>query len=219
MRQHLPVLQSDDIFNRIGVGSPCTADWNAMRGGERVRHCGQCRQNVYNLSEMSRPEALALIQAREGRMCVRLFRRPDGTMVTQDCWERLRAARRRGRIAFMVALVVIGFSQLALKVAGVMAIWRWIEVGRAVERPVMGEMVVAPEPVMPVMEPATPAEPVVEPAEPVVDPAPEAAPTPPKRPHTKKPPRLPHDKKYPLMGKLAMPPEPLMGDMIVDDVK
>ena len=77
-----------------------------------MRFCGQCRQNVYNVEAMSRGEARRLIAAREGRLCVRILRRPDGTVVTADCWARLRAARRRGFLPFLGMMVLVGFTEL-----------------------------------------------------------------------------------------------------------
>src|SRR5262245_30602687 len=37
---------------RLRIASPCSADWDEMTGDDRVRFCGRCRKNVYNLSEM-----------------------------------------------------------------------------------------------------------------------------------------------------------------------
>jgi hypothetical protein len=72
-------------LERMGVSSPCSADWGAMHGDERVRRCAQCELDVFNLSELTRAEAQALVRARDGRLCVRFFRREDGTVVTKDC--------------------------------------------------------------------------------------------------------------------------------------
>lgn len=69
----------------IEVASPCTVPWDSMSGRGRIRHCGQCRQNVYSLSEMSKEEAVSLLRRTEGKLCVRVYRRPDGTVVTRDC--------------------------------------------------------------------------------------------------------------------------------------
>jgi hypothetical protein len=153
MPLHLPLVD-DHLFDDIGVATPCTADWNEMRGDERVRHCGQCRQNVYDLSTMTRAEALATIRAREGRMCVRLFRRTDGTVVTSDCWERLRAARRRGTFAFVATLVLVCVAHLALKVAGFVSLWSWVQDRTAVTH-TMGK-VAMPPPVPPAARPDLP---------------------------------------------------------------
>jgi hypothetical protein len=42
---------------------------------------------------MSEPDALKLVNAAEGRLCIRFFRREDGTMLTRDCPVGLRAVR------------------------------------------------------------------------------------------------------------------------------
>src|SRR5262249_55448755 len=69
-------------------------------GDDRVRHCSECDLNVYNLSEMTRAEAERLILIREGRLCVRFYRRSDGTILTQNCPCGLRVLIRRvSRIA------------------------------------------------------------------------------------------------------------------------
>lgn len=81
------------ILDGIEIASPCHAGWEDMAGDERSRFCGQCRLNVYNLSAMTRGEAEALVAEKEGRLCVRFYRRRDGTVLTQNCpvgWQRER---------------------------------------------------------------------------------------------------------------------------------
>lgn len=56
-----------------------------MEGDDRVRFCPECELNVYNLSAMTEEQALALVQEREGRLCVRFYQREDGTVLTSDC--------------------------------------------------------------------------------------------------------------------------------------
>lgn len=78
------------VLDAIRIATPCPADWETMNSvpgqrRERVRHCEQCSLNVYDLSAMSRREAEDLVQAAEGRLCVRLYRRQDGTVITRDC--------------------------------------------------------------------------------------------------------------------------------------
>jgi len=77
-----------------------------MEGDERVRFCSQCKLNVFNLSSMSRREAEALVRSKEGRLCIRFYRRSDGTILTDNCPVGLRAARRR------VALLLAGAATL-----------------------------------------------------------------------------------------------------------
>jgi hypothetical protein len=140
MRRHLKVLD-ERILDDVGVAAPCDADWNSMKGDERVRHCPACRQNVYNLSAMTRREAVDLVAAREGRVCIRMLRRTDGTLVTRDCRELLCRARQRGLVAYAVALVLLLAVNLGLRAWGAYALWSWWEDRQA---PLMGAMVPPP---------------------------------------------------------------------------
>jgi hypothetical protein len=81
-----------------------------MKGDDRVRDCSQCKLSVYNLSAMSRQEAEALIREREGNLCVRLYQRFDGTVITDDCPLALRKIRDSVRLA--VRIVIAIFSLL-----------------------------------------------------------------------------------------------------------
>jgi hypothetical protein len=93
----------------VKVATPCPASWDEMTGNDRVRFCGQCNLNVYNLSGMRRVEAERLVASTEGRLCVRYYRRKDGTILTKDCPVGLAALRRRiSRAASAVAGLVFG---------------------------------------------------------------------------------------------------------------
>ena len=72
-------------LNNIKVASPCSANWDEMLGDDRKRYCGECKLNVFNLSGMTKMEAENLLLDSEGRVCVRFYRRSDGTVLTQDC--------------------------------------------------------------------------------------------------------------------------------------
>ena len=94
----------------VRVAAPCPADWERMVGDERMRYCGQCNLHVYNLSGMTRAEAEALITNAEGRLCVRFYRRADGTVLTRNCPVGLRALKRRvSRTAGAMLSAVLGF--------------------------------------------------------------------------------------------------------------
>ncbi|HEX8284080.1 MAG TPA: carboxypeptidase-like regulatory domain-containing protein [Pyrinomonadaceae bacterium] len=89
-----------DLLSRMRVATPCPTSWEAMEGDDRVRFCRMCELHVYNVSELTRAEAESLVARTEGRLCARLYRRADGTVLTKDCPTGLRAARRRvGRAA------------------------------------------------------------------------------------------------------------------------
>src|SRR5215213_4076128 len=97
-------------LENIRVASPCSADWDQMAGNDRTRFCGQCNLNVYNLTSMTRTEAEALIGRTEGQLCVRYFRRADGSIITKDCPVGLRAVRRRmSYVARAVCSAVLTF--------------------------------------------------------------------------------------------------------------
>ncbi len=83
---------TNPLYN-IKIASPCSADWNEMMGDERKRYCGDCKLNVYNLSEMTKAQAENLIVKSEGSLCVRFYRRADGTILTKDCpvgWQKVK---------------------------------------------------------------------------------------------------------------------------------
>jgi hypothetical protein len=65
-----------------------------MQGDDKARFCLTCHKNVYNLSGMSRNEAEALIQEKEGKLCVTFYQRDDGTLLTADCPVALRVVQR-----------------------------------------------------------------------------------------------------------------------------
>jgi hypothetical protein len=117
-----------------------------------VRFCGQCRQNVYNVEAMSRGEARRLIAAREGQVCVRILRRPDGTVVTADCWARLRAARRRGLLPFLGMLVLVGYTELIAMGFGLARLGAMVGGGcrsrPRVSLPISGQLAGPPTPIM-----------------------------------------------------------------------
>ena len=97
-------------LKNLRVASPCNVDWDQMLGDDRVRFCGQCNLNVYNLSDMTRSEAELLIGNKEGRLCVRYYKRKDGSIITRDCPVGLRAIRRRmSYIARAVSSAALSF--------------------------------------------------------------------------------------------------------------
>jgi len=86
---------TNDRLSSIRIAAPCQSSWEAMAGDERVRHCTLCSLNVYNFAEMTRDEVRELLVRTEGRVCARLYRRADGTVLTRDCPMGLRALQRR----------------------------------------------------------------------------------------------------------------------------
>jgi hypothetical protein len=108
--------QSFDI-NKLRVAAPCSVPWETMNGDERSRHCQLCDLKVYNISEMTAAEVGNLVEKTEGRICGRLYKRADGTVLTKDCPVGLRAFyKRTARLAgaaltAIFALFSVGFGQ------------------------------------------------------------------------------------------------------------
>ena len=112
MRTEIPLLQN------VRVAAPCHASWDDMTPvqGERVRICEGCQKRVYTLSAMGQAEAEGLLRSHEGHLCVRYYRRQDGTILSSDCPVGLRAARRLvlTRVGVSVGLCLL----LSVAIAG-----------------------------------------------------------------------------------------------------
>ena len=79
----------------VKIASLCPANWSEIYGDERKRFCSECKLNVYNLSEMTQSEAENFVINAEGRVCVKFYRRADGTILTKDCPLGWQAFKRR----------------------------------------------------------------------------------------------------------------------------
>jgi hypothetical protein len=105
---------TNESLKDIRVATPCTASWEGMAGDERVRHCTLCSLNVYNFQEMTRDAIRVLLDRTEGRVCARLYRRPDGTLLTSDCPKGFQAVRQRmSRAAAAIAAALFTVSAFA----------------------------------------------------------------------------------------------------------
>ena len=97
-------------LDNVRVASPCSSDWDSMYGDDQKRFCKECKLNVYNLSGMTREDAERLVTNAEGRLCVRFYRRPDGTIITQDCpvgWAKIKQRTRIYATAAMSMLMAL----------------------------------------------------------------------------------------------------------------
>jgi hypothetical protein len=104
-------MKSAFDLDRLRVAAPCPKSWEDMVGDSRVRFCDHCHLNVYNLAELTQKETQRLILSSEGRLCGRLYRRSDGTLLTKDCPVGLQAVRKRiSRRAAAVFATLLGLS-------------------------------------------------------------------------------------------------------------
>ena len=119
MPRALPIFQDPSSLDEIPVATPCPAEWADMVGSDTVRFCASCQKNVFNLSGMKREEALDLLRATEGRICVRFFRRADGTVLTEDCPVGIALVLRRAkRVTLAAAALSVGALAALLAVLG-----------------------------------------------------------------------------------------------------
>lgn len=88
-----------NLLNELRIASPCPKLWQEMQltEEEAVRFCGECCKNVYDVASMSEVQTKLLLQkaaaAGQGRVCLQLYRRADGTVITDDCPVGLRRVR------------------------------------------------------------------------------------------------------------------------------
>lgn len=86
-----------------------------MQGDDRVRYCAECKLNVYDFSALTAREIEQLVTRTEGRLCGRLYKRPDGTLLTADCpigfRTRVRRLSRAAAAAF--SALTMGISAAA----------------------------------------------------------------------------------------------------------
>ena len=81
-----------------------------MKGDDRIRFCGRCNLNVYNLAVMKPHEVEALVRRTNGRLCGRLYMRDDRTATLRDCGgSRARKVTRRV-VAAGIFLLLTAFS-------------------------------------------------------------------------------------------------------------
>jgi len=132
---------ANDLLANLRVAAPCPASWEAMAGDERMRHCTLCDLNVYNFAEMTSGDIRELLARTEGRVCARLYRRADGTVLTRDCPTGLRALRRRASRA-AAALVAMLLSLPGMAFGGVTCKTRGAKVKLTVERVAAGQAAV-----------------------------------------------------------------------------
>lgn len=162
----LPLLQ------RAQIAAPCSARWDDMSGDDRTRHCAQCDLDVHNVAAMTESEAEALLRAAfddDGsitqRLCARIYRRADGTILTANCpvgVETLRAKARRSAARVAAALgitTLIGWAAAVEQGPG--AVWAGYHpfttvanlIGKQVQTPVQtftaGRIFIAPTPPSP----------------------------------------------------------------------
>lgn len=118
-----PEPDAPRLLDVIDIPKPCQVPWDTMTGDERIRFCGMCKKNVYNISEMGTSEAESFLQENLGSVCLSFFRRADGTIVTDTCPKFLKPVRDGFQCIRKVAAIILsallstspGFAQTSGK--------------------------------------------------------------------------------------------------------
>ena len=88
------------FLKNLTIPSPCSADWNSMKGNNQVRFCEHCDLSVHNLSQMTRHQAERLVARSNGRLCVQFVPDANGNPLLSQAGLKLhRISRRASRIA------------------------------------------------------------------------------------------------------------------------
>jgi hypothetical protein len=67
--------------------TPCPRTWESLEPdpeGASWRSCDACQLQVHDVAALHEDEAQELIRERDSRLCLRVLRRPDGTVVTRE---------------------------------------------------------------------------------------------------------------------------------------
>jgi len=101
------------FLDALRIATPCPVSWESMTGDDRKRFCSSCSLHVYDVSALTSRAAERLVRSASGkRLCLRLWRRADGRVVTRDCGRVRAAIARRTAWVRSVAAAVMAFFAL-----------------------------------------------------------------------------------------------------------
>lgn len=92
-------------INKVRIAALCKVSWDQMSEDGRIRQCALCKKNVYNISAMTEKHALRFVQENENKSWVWLYKRKDGTVISDNCPEGLRTIRDRCRKAVLAVIL------------------------------------------------------------------------------------------------------------------
>lgn len=69
-------MSKKSFIDSVEVKTPCNADWEKMSGNDKVRFCDHCAKSVNNISMLRRKDALRLVRASNGELCIRYIPNP-----------------------------------------------------------------------------------------------------------------------------------------------
>jgi hypothetical protein len=113
VNRKLNSMSKKSLLDSIQSPSPCSKNWNEMIGDDRVRFCGSCEKNVYNLLAMPAKEAHKFAAKNAGKVCIRYVRTIDGRVQTADAPELYKIGGRASRLTAGVFGAALTLSVMA----------------------------------------------------------------------------------------------------------
>jgi hypothetical protein len=105
-------MSKKSFIDSVEVGAPCSEEWSAMKGNDKVRFCSHCSKHVNNLSEMTRKQAMRLVRASHGDLCIRYVVNP-ATRRPVFAGQLLQITRRASPVAAGVMTASLSLSTLS----------------------------------------------------------------------------------------------------------
>ena len=97
----------------VAIEKPCEESWAAMAGGARARHCELCDKKVHDFASMTSREIAKLLAQSDGRVCARMTRRENGSLVTLDAGSLAGGGRLAAQMAVSASLLLGASSGMA----------------------------------------------------------------------------------------------------------
>lgn len=111
-------------LKEIKIASPCHVTLDKMEDRGKCFYCNDCKLNVYHFSNLNSAEIAILLNENNEKLCIGMFKREDGTVITKDCplgLADLGLVYRQGgflKAASFLILVVIGTGITAVMAEG-----------------------------------------------------------------------------------------------------
>ncbi len=107
-------MSKKSLIDSIEVKSPCSQNWNEMKGTDNVRFCGHCASEVNNISALTRKQAMRLVRESNGGICVHYVKNPvDNKPLFADKLYKItrRAGITAGVLGASLALSTLAYAQ------------------------------------------------------------------------------------------------------------
>ena len=108
-------MPSKHFLKNLTIPSPCSANWDSMKGNDQVRFCEHCDLSVHDLSQMTRHQAQRLVSRSNGRLCIQFVSEVSGKPLLAQAGMKLHRISRR------VSQIAAGAFTAALSVNSVVA--------------------------------------------------------------------------------------------------